>query len=107
PPPSSGPTTSPRRSPHSSRSDRPTSPASRADAGLGTPPTMLGAAARRGTIVGSGLTAFDWLRAGVIVAVAVVLAIACRRMLVRFLRRGDPERVATDLVARLLAYLVR
>ncbi len=54
----------------------------------------------------SGIDAWDWGRAGIILAVAFVLAFAVRRLVARSVRRRDGAGFAADLLGRLAAYLI-
>src|SRR5438874_914272 len=57
-------------------------------------------------VAAHGLSAVDWLRAGAIVAGAILLAQLARRVSVRTLQRGDSERFVAHMVGRVLAYAV-
>src|SRR2546423_11466334 len=69
------------------------------------PPVALGAAAQK-TVLAHGLSALDWVRAGVIVAVAILLSRVAKLLLTRTINRGDTERYVGDIVARFVAYAV-
>ena len=53
-----------------------------------------------------GITGWDWARAGIILAVAIVLAMVVRRVVARMVRRNDGGGMVADLLGRLTAYLV-
>jgi small-conductance mechanosensitive channel len=53
-----------------------------------------------------GLTAWDWIRAGIIFAAAIVLAFVVQRALRRLLDRAGEGRVSARVVARIAAYVV-
>jgi small-conductance mechanosensitive channel len=51
-----------------------------------------------------GLTAVDWIVAGTVLAVGVAGGALLRSLVGRALRRGDSERAATDLIARIVGW---
>ena len=57
-------------------------------------------------VVARGLTAADWIGAGVILAVGIAGSAVLRTVLGRALRRGDSERSAADVVTRGVGWLV-
>ncbi len=60
----------------------------------------------REEVIAEGLTAADWIAAGVILAVGIAASAALRTILGRALRRGDSERSVADIVARAVGWLV-
>ena len=60
----------------------------------------------RDPVVAQGLTAADWIGAGVIFAVGLAGSAVLRRVLGRALRRGDSERAAADVLAKAVAWLL-
>jgi small-conductance mechanosensitive channel len=70
---------------------------------------MLLAAAGQKAVVGHGLTLWAWARAGLIVIVACVVAVALRRVIARAIGRGDEEDDASGgavIVGRIAGYVV-
>jgi small-conductance mechanosensitive channel len=69
--------------------------------------TVLAAAETpRQEVLAEGLTAADWVTAGVILAVGIAASAALRTVLGRALRRGDSERSAADVLTRAVGWLV-
>ncbi|HEV3400266.1 MAG TPA: mechanosensitive ion channel domain-containing protein [Acidimicrobiales bacterium] len=69
--------------------------------------TVLAAAETpRQEVIADGLTAADWVTAGVILAVGIAASAALRTILGRALRRGDSERSAANVLTRGLGWLV-
>lgn len=66
----------------------------------------LAAAVARQEVVARGLSATDWVGAGVILGAGLGAAALVRTGLRRTLHRGDSERGVADVVARLLAWVV-
>jgi small conductance mechanosensitive channel len=52
-----------------------------------------------------GLTAVDWIVAGAILAVGIAGGALLRSLVGRALRRGDSERAATDMIARVVGWV--
>ena len=69
--------------------------------------TVLAAAETpRQEVIADGLTAADWVAAGVILAVGIAASAALRTILGRALRRGDSERSAADILTKGIGWLV-
>lgn len=60
----------------------------------------------RDPVVAQGLTAADWIGAGVIFAVGLAGSAVIRRILGRALRRGDSERAAADVLTKAVGWLL-
>jgi small-conductance mechanosensitive channel len=69
--------------------------------------TVLAAAETpRQEVIAEGLTAADWIAAGVILAVGIAASAALRTVLGRSLKRGDSERSAADVLTKGMGWLV-
>lgn len=55
---------------------------------------------------GDGLTAQDWITAGIVLAVAILAALILRRLVARSVAHRDGTPMAAQLISRLLAYLL-
>lgn len=66
---------------------------------------MLVVASSQTQLVPHGLTAWDWIRAGVILAVTIILSQLVRRLTVRAFG-SNSDRAAVQITGRFLAYLV-
>lgn len=53
-----------------------------------------------------GLTAWDWIYAGIILAAGILLAVIVNRLLRRLLARAGVEKMAARIVGRLVGYVV-
>lgn len=67
---------------------------------------LVAAETPREEVIAQGLTAADWVTAGVILALGIAASAALRTILGRALRRGDSERSAADVVTRGVGWLV-
>jgi small-conductance mechanosensitive channel len=68
--------------------------------------TLFAADTARQAVVPSGLTVADWVGAGVILAVGVAGSVLLRKGLRRSLHRGDSERVASDVLTKVVGWVV-
>lgn len=66
---------------------------------------LLGVSTRPVAIVPHGLTAWDWIHAGIVLAGTLVLCLAMRQIVGR-VRGPDADRVVVRLVERVLVYVV-
>ena len=57
-------------------------------------------------VVAQGLTAADWVGAGIILFVGIACSAALRTILGRALRKGDSERSASDVLTKAVGWLV-
>jgi small conductance mechanosensitive channel len=66
---------------------------------------LFGATSQPVVIVPHGVTAWDWIHAGIIAAVTIALCLIPRRALGR-VRKGDSDGVVVRVVERILVYIV-
>jgi small-conductance mechanosensitive channel len=67
---------------------------------------LLAAQTARQAVVSRGLTATDWIVAAVIFALGIGASAVLRAVLGRAIRRGDSERAATDVITRVVGWVV-